>query len=70
MVDLPEEAVVAAAKAIFEHSIMAGRDPSSKARRWLTEAKEYQEIARVALLAALPHLDRQAEAGGKSDGRR
>ena len=65
--DLPEEAVVAAAKAIFEHSILAGHDPSFKARQWLTEASEYQEIARVALLAALPHLDRQAGAGGEFD---
>lgn len=59
MEDVPEEAVIAAAKAIFEHSIFAGDDAQSKARQWLTEASEYREIARVALLAALPHLDRR-----------
>lgn len=55
MGQLPEEAVVAAAKAIFEHSIIAGSD-REKVRIWLAEAGDYYEIARVALTAALPFL--------------
>jgi hypothetical protein len=56
MDDLPEEAVLAAAQAIFEHSIMADQRSGSKARQWLTEVGDYREIARVALVAALPYL--------------
>jgi hypothetical protein len=56
MEDLPEEAVRAAAQAIFDHSILAGQSSESKARQWLTEAGDYREIARVALTAALPYL--------------
>ena len=56
MGDLPEEAVIAAARAIFEHTMLAGIDPTTKMREWLTEAGDYREIARTALLAALPHL--------------
>ena len=56
MGDLPEEAVIAAARAIFEHTMMAGINPTTKMREWLTEAGDYREIARTALLAALPHL--------------
>jgi hypothetical protein len=57
MEDLPEAALIAAATAIFEHSVMAGLDPATRVRRWLTEADDYREIARVALAAALPYLD-------------
>jgi hypothetical protein len=64
MEDVPEEAVIAAAKAIFEHSILAGQDPHSKARQWLTEADAYRDLARVALTAALPHLKIPQEGGG------
>ena len=56
--ELPEEAVIAAAEAIFEHSVMAGWDPATKARHWLAEAGDYREIARMAVTAVLPHLDR------------
>ena len=56
MKNLPEEAVVAAARAIFEQSMLAGIDPVTKMREWLTEASDYRDIARVALAAALPHL--------------
>lgn len=64
--ELPEEAVVAAAEAIFEHSMMAGSDPATKARHWLAEAGDYHEIARMALTAALPHLDHQDGSEGKA----
>ena len=57
MGNLPEEAVIAAARAIFEHTLLTGIDPVTKTRVWLTEAGEYREIARAALAAALPHLD-------------
>jgi len=53
---LPEEAVIAAARAIFEHTLLTGIDPATKMRVWLTEAGEYREVARAALTAALPHL--------------
>jgi hypothetical protein len=56
MEELPEEAVLAAAQAIFEHSMLAGERPGSKARQWLDDAGDYQDIARVALMAALPYL--------------
>ena len=57
MRNLPEEAVIAAARAIFEHTMLAGIDPATKMREWLTEASDYRDVARVALAAALPHLD-------------
>ena len=57
MSNLPEEAVIAAANAIFEHTLLTGIDPATKMRVWLTEAGDYREIARAALTAALPHLD-------------
>ena len=66
MEELPEEAVIAAAEAIFEHSMMAGSDPATKARHWLAEAGDYREIARLALTAALPHLVRQNRSEGKA----
>lgn len=56
MENLPEEAVIAAAQAILEHSIIASWDRAAKARLWLADVGDYREIARVALLAALPHL--------------
>jgi hypothetical protein len=56
--------VIAAAQAIFEHSILVGEDPQSKSRQWLTEADAYREIAWVALTAALPHLKIAQEGGG------
>lgn len=56
MTNLPEEAVIAAARAIFEHTMLAGIDPVTKMREWLTEASDYRDVARAALVAAMPHL--------------
>jgi hypothetical protein len=60
MNDLPEEAVIAAAKAIFEHSLPASWDAEQKSRHWLQDAADYREIARVALEAGLPYLRHRA----------
>lgn len=57
--EISEKAIIAAAEAIFEHSLMAGLDPATKARHWLAEASDYRDIARLALTAALPHLGRR-----------
>lgn len=56
---LPEEAVFAAARAVFEHCIITSWDRETKARHWLSEAAEYREIARIALSAALPLLEEE-----------
>ena len=56
MINLPEEAVIAAARAIFEHTMLVGIDPTTKMREWLTEAADYRDVARAALSAALPYL--------------
>lgn len=56
MEDLPDEALLAAATALFEHSLIAGWNPEKKARLWLENADQYRELARAALVAALPYL--------------
>lgn len=61
MNELPDDAVAAAARAIFDHSIIAGSEPGTDARHWLSQADHYRDIARAALMAALPYL-RAAEA--------
>lgn len=60
MSHLPEAAVIAAAQAIFNHCSTATCPPGLKARQWLQGAEEYREIARVALTAALPHLNQNS----------
>lgn len=58
MKNVPEEAVIAAADAMYEHSLLSGTDPGGKILQWMSEAHEYRAVARVALTAALPHLQR------------
>ena len=59
MKGLPEEAVFAAARAVFEHCLINSCNRENKARHWLSDASEYREIARVALSAALPLMEEE-----------
>jgi hypothetical protein len=54
--DIPEEAVMAAAQALFDRMLVATGDESTRARRWLESAEQYREYARAVLTAALPYL--------------
>lgn len=56
MYEISDKALDAAARAIFEHSLLAGGDPKTHGRTWITEADAYRDIARAAIEAALPHL--------------
>jgi len=56
MHNLSEKAVSAAAKAMFEHSVIASWDAKTKARQWLENAGQYRGLAQAALLAARPHM--------------
>ena len=51
-----EEAVVAAAQALFERTLLPEWDKATTARHWLESAEQYREYARAALIAAMPYL--------------
>lgn len=63
MEDIPEMAVVAATRAVFERCTTAS-SPAVKARQWLQGAENYRQIAQAALMAALPYLQADNPAGG------
>lgn len=54
--DVPEEAVIAAAYALFDRALLSTEDESTRRRHWLESAEQYLEYARAALAAALPYL--------------
>ena len=51
-----EEAVMAAAQALFERTLLPEWDKATTARHWMESAEQYREYARAALIAAMPYL--------------
>jgi hypothetical protein len=63
MLQVPEVAVLAAAHAIFTRNCtVTDCSPAVKAQRWIQCAEHYREMARTALIAALPYIQEDDEA--------
>lgn len=54
--ELPEEAIAAAAYVVFDSRLPPNTSPADKVRHWILEGSRCREIAFEALAAAAPFL--------------